>query len=308
MKVLVCGARGFIGRHIAGALRAAGHEVVGTASSNPGPGELQVDFARDTTPAKWLPRLVGIDAVVNAVGVLRDSSRRPMGAIHLLTPMALFAACAQAGVRRVVHVSALGIDGGTTTYAHTKLVTERQLLERSSRGELDGVVLRPSVVYGPGGASSELFDRLSQLPVLPLPAAAVGAKVQPVHVRDLADGVVRLVSEPSSGHGTINVTGPRALTLAAFIGELRAQRGRTPARLWPIPERWTSLSARLGDALPITPWGTQTLALLSIDNTADPGPFRALLGREAMDPSQFIESTNPGAEPAGTPAYPPTSS
>jgi nucleoside-diphosphate-sugar epimerase len=222
--------------------------------------------------------------------------------------MALFAACAQAGVRRVVHVSALGIDGGSTTYAHTKLAAERQLLERSARGELDGVVLRPSVVYGPGGASSQLFDTLSHLPVLPLPAEAVNAKIQPIHVRDLADGVARLVSDPSSGRGTINVTGPRSLTLAGFIGELREHRGRSPARAWALPESWTRLSARLGDALPITPWGTQTLALLSIDNTADSGPFRAVLGREALDPRSFAEVSNPMAHPEEATACPPTSS
>jgi len=308
MKVLVCGARGFIGRHITAALRAAGHEVLGTVSAQPGPGERQVNFARDTTAAAWRPRLAGIDAVVNAVGVLRDSARRPMTAVHLLTPMALFAACAQAGVRRVVHVSALGIDGGSTPYARTKLAAERQLLERSAHGELDGVVLRPSVVYGPGGASSQLFDTLSHLPLLPLPAAAVNAKIQPIHVRELAEGVVRLVSDSSSGCGTIAVAGPRALTLPAFIGELRAQRGRSPARTWALPERWTRLSARLGDALPITPWGTQTLALLSIDNTADPSPFRAVLGREALDPSRFGELSSPMADPEEATACPPTSS
>src|SRR5262249_40968004 len=142
------------------------------------PGELRVDFARDTTPATWLPRLAGIDAVVNAVGVLRDTRQRPMSAVHLLTPMALFAACAQAGVLRVVHVSALGIEGSATTYAHTKLAAERQLMERSERGELDGIVLRPSVVYGPGGAASQLFDKLSRLPRVPLPAAALRTLVQ----------------------------------------------------------------------------------------------------------------------------------
>lgn len=308
MKVLVCGSRGFIGRHIAAALRTAGHEVVGTVSRNPGPGELQVDFARDTSPAVWLPRLNGVDAVVNAVGVLRDSRRRPMTPIHLLTPMALFAACAQAGVRRVVQVSALGIDGGTTAYARTKLVAERQLLERTGRAELDGVVLRPSVVYGLGGASSQLFDMLSRLPVLPLPAAAVRAMIQPIHVRDLAEGVARLVGAPSSGRGTINATGPRSLTLAAFIGELRAQRGRLPARSWALPERWTRLSARVGDALPITPWGTQTLALLSIDNTADPTPFAEVLGRAALDPSQFAARPHAMHEPTEAPACPPASS
>ena len=308
MKVLVCGARGFIGRHVTTALLAAGHQVLGTVSGRPGPGEMQVNFARDTTAAVWLPRLAGIDAVVNAVGVLRDSHRRPMAAVHLLTPMALFAACAQAGVRRVLHVSALGIDGGTTTYAHTKLAAERQLLERSTRGELDGVVLRPSVVYGPGGASSQLFNALSQLPILPLPTAAVATRVQPIHVRDLAEGIARLVGDPSPSCGTIDVAGPRALTLAAFIGELRAQRGRAAARTWALPESWTQLSVRLGDALPITPWGTQALALLSTDNTADAGPFRAVLGRDALDPSRFAEHSNSMAHPEEATACPPTSS
>lgn len=287
MKVLICGARGFVGRHIVAALRAAGHEVVGTVSGHPGPGELRVDFARDTAPAAWLPRLAGIDAVVNAVGVLRDARQCPMTAVHLLTPMALFSACAQAGVRRVVQVSALGIDGGTTTYARTKLVAERQLLQRTERGELDGVVLRPSVVYGPGGASSRLFDMLSRWPVLLLPAAAVRAKVQPIHVRDLAEGVVRLVGGATPYCGGLDVAGPRALTLAGFIGELRLRRGRPLAHAWALPEPCTRWSACLGDLLPVTPWGRQTLALLSVDNTADPAPFRAVLGRALLDPSQF---------------------
>ncbi|WP_374565872.1 NAD-dependent epimerase/dehydratase family protein [Ideonella sp.] len=308
MKVLVCGGRGFIGRHIATALRGAGHEVLATVSGQPGPGELRVDFARDTTAAAWLPRLAGIDAVVNAVGVLRDSPRRPMTAVHLLAPMALFAACAQAGVRPVVHLSALGIDSGTTPYAHTKRAAERQLLERSARGELDGVVLRPSVVYGPGGASSRLFDTLARLPVLPLPSVAASARIQPVHVSDLAEAVVRLLTPAAVRHGSIDATGPRAMTLAAFIGELRAQRGRAPARTCPLPERWTRWSARLGDACPLTPWGTQTLALLSVDNTADPGPFRSLLGREAQDPCRFTAPPHPFAHPPAGSACPPTSS
>lgn len=308
MKVLVCGGRGFIGRHIAAALRSAGHEVLVTVSGKPSPGEVRVDFARDTTAATWLPRLAGIDAVVNAVGVLRDSPRRPMTAVHLLAPMALFAACAQGKVRRVVHLSALGIDSGTTPYAHTKRAAEQQLLERSARGELDGVVLRPSVVYGPGGASSRLFDTLARLPLLPLPAAAVGARIQPVHVSDLAEAVVRLLAPGTVRHGAIDATGPRAMTLAAFIGELRAQRGQAPARTCALPDQWTRWSARLGDGLPLTPWGTQTLALLAVDNTADPGPFRTLLGHEVQDPSRFALLPRAVTHQSAEPACPPTSS
>jgi nucleoside-diphosphate-sugar epimerase len=287
MRILLLGARGFVGRHIRATLNAAGHTVVAGVSSSPGPGELLVDLTRDTTPASWLPRLMDIDAVVNAVGVLRDTRRRPMSNVHLIAPMALFAACAQVRVLRVVHVSALGIDGGTTDYARTKLAAERQLLERSERGELDGVVLRPSVVYGPGGASAQMFDVMSMLPVLPRPAQALATRIQPVHARDLAEGVLRLIDNPSPRFGMINATGPRAMTLAEFIGELRAQRGRLPARTRRLPDRLMRLSARLGDALPITPWGRQTLALLSTDNTADAAPFTSLLGREPLDPSRF---------------------
>jgi len=297
MKVLLCGARGFIGRHIRSALAAAGHSVVAAVSSSPRPSEIQVDFSRDTSPAAWLPRLEGIDAVVNAVGVLRDTRQRPMSAVHLMTPMALFAACAQAGVLRVVQVSALGIEGSPTTYARTKLAAERQLIERSERGELDGIVLRPSVVYGPGGAASQLFDAMSRLPVLPLPAAALRTRIQPIHVRELAEGVVRLIDEPSPRFGTLAAAGPRALTLAEFIGELRAQLGHVPARAWPLPDRLTRASARLGDALPITPWGRQTLALLSTDNVADAAPFQALLRRELLDPSRFHASNPPFPSP-----------
>ncbi|MEK8031352.1 NAD-dependent epimerase/dehydratase family protein [Ideonella sp. DXS29W] len=285
MKVLVCGHRGFIGAHIARALRQAGHEVAGTTSTQPGSGEHLVDFSRDTTPGAWLPRLDGVDAVVNAVGVLRDSARRPMSAVHLLTPMALFTACAQAGVRRVIQISALGIDHGTTPYARTKCAADRHLIERTQAGQLDGLVLRPSVVYGPGGASATLFDRLSLLPWLPLPKAALTSRIQPVHVEDLAAAVVAALSSSAVPKGVLPVVGPQVSSLSAFIQRLRAARGHAPARVMALPERLTIASAAWGDRFPITPWGQQTLALLGTDNTADATPLRDLLGREPRDPA-----------------------
>ena len=117
MHILLTGSTGFIGHTVAAALTRAGHTVHGGVSPRQRtaqPLQIPIDFARDTTPDAWLPRLAGIDAVVNAVGVLRDSSARPIDAVHQHTPVALFNACAQAGVRRVVHISALGIEGSTT--------------------------------------------------------------------------------------------------------------------------------------------------------------------------------------------------
>src|SRR5574343_284391 len=101
MHILLTGATGFIGQTLPAALRAAGHQVHAGVSPRGAQAKLQpdqvpMDFARDTTPEAWLPRLQGMDAVVNAVGVLRDSAARPIDAVHQHTPCALFQACAQA--------------------------------------------------------------------------------------------------------------------------------------------------------------------------------------------------------------------
>ena len=106
MQVLVCGANGFIGAAVCEALVRAGHRVRrGVRTLSGRADEVRVDFAQDQHVEAWLPRLVGVDAVVNAVGTLSSLQLR---AVHSLTPSALFAACARSGVARVVQISALG--------------------------------------------------------------------------------------------------------------------------------------------------------------------------------------------------------
>lgn len=282
MKVLVCGAGGFIGRHIVRRLQAAGHAVQEGNSRN-------MDFGRDVEAAAWLPRLDGIDAVINAVGVLRDSRARPMRAIHHLAPAALYQACAERGVRRVLHVSALGIDGNPTLYARSKLGAEQALEELQQQGRLAATILRPSIVFGRGGASSQLFMNLAQLPVLLLPGAALRAKVQPVAVTDLAEACTALVGR--HGPTRIDCVGPRPLPLADFIASLRAQLGRRPARVLPLPEWLSRASARAGDFIPLQPWCSETLALLQQDNVGDGAAFQQLLAAPPIAPENLVSTT-----------------
>lgn len=283
MNVLVCGASGFIGRHLVRQLQASGH----TVREGRAPG---FDFGRDVEVSAWLPRVQGMDAVINAVGVLRDSRARPMDAVHHLAPAALFAACAQQGVRRVIHVSALGIVGNPTRYASTKLQAEAVLRDLHDRQRLLPTILRPSIVFGSGGASASLFMRLARLPLLVLPDAALRARVQPVAVSNLAEAAVALLDvEQPPLH--LDCVGPQRLTLADLVASLRAQLGSRPARVMALSGALSNLSARCGDYLPFQPWCSEMLALLQQDNVGDALPFSRLLRQPAIAPGDLVATS-----------------
>lgn len=289
MRILVCGGSGFIGRHVVHLLALSGHDpVVRSRRSTPA-----LDYARAATPEAWLPHLAGIDAVVNAVGVLRDSASRPIDALHATAPMALFDACAAAGVRRVVQISALGIEGNATRYASTKRAADEHLLALTAAGHLQGIVVRPSMVFGAGGASSDMFLSLARLPVLLLPGPVQTARVQPVAVRDLAEAVAGLATH-AGRVGVVEVGGPQALPLAALIASLRAQMGHAPARVATLPGWLSRASARAGDWISISPWCSETLALLGSDNVTDPAGLQDLLGRPGIAPSRLLATLHHG--------------
>ena len=113
MNVLLLGADGFLGHHLQIALETAGHTVHrGVHRPVRRADEIAVDYARDVDPGAWRGRLTGVDAVINAVGILREGRGRRFDAIHDQAPRALFVACRTAGVRRVIQVSALCADAG----------------------------------------------------------------------------------------------------------------------------------------------------------------------------------------------------
>jgi nucleoside-diphosphate-sugar epimerase len=291
MNILLCGASGFVGRSIRDALESNGHSVVGAGSRFNTHNQIVVDYAVDTAVDVWLPRLANIDAVINAVGVLRDTRRRPIDAVHTRTPIALFDACATVNIRRVIHISALGIGDSDadnpTRYASTKRAADAHLLALHADGKLNATVLRPSIVFGKGGASSQLFAMLSKLPLLVLPQPVLTAQVQPIAVQDLARGVALLVDQQDAAGGVLECVGESALPLVAFIASLRAEQGRQPERVLALPQWMTALSVRLGDQIPVAPWCSETLALLAKDNVSSSDAFTRVLGNTRLPLDQF---------------------
>ncbi|WP_417488241.1 NAD(P)H-binding protein, partial [Maricaulis sp.] len=149
MRVLIAGASGFIGSHIAAHLGAAGHPVRAAARGveaarrrAPNFAWVGCDFRCDTVD-DWLPRLTDIDVVINCVGVLQDGLGDSSRKAHVDGAAALFKACEQAGVRRVLHISAVGVDEAAgSDYARDKLAGEAALRACN----LDWLILRPSLV------------------------------------------------------------------------------------------------------------------------------------------------------------------
>ncbi|MES2739428.1 MAG: SDR family oxidoreductase [Pseudomonadota bacterium] len=287
MNILLLGATGFIGRHAAPALRQAGHHVIGT--SRPG-----LDFGAMTTEAAWLPMLNGVDAVINCVGIIRERAPGDFALLHRDAPRALFCACERAGVRRVIHISALGsAPRAATAYWRSKGEAEQDLLGRA----LEATVLRPSLVYGADGASSRLFLALATLPLVALPMAH-RSRVQPIDVADLAALLVKLVGMTRPPR-ELAAVGPRALSMAAYLAALRRGMDAGPAVVCELPlplARVAAGMAALHRASPLTPDALTMLAHSADDaNPADPAPVAALLGRAARDPDRFTRPADKAA-------------
>ena len=286
-KVLLCGAHGFIGQALANQLRKQGLEVIAASRS----GQPAINFAAMQRASDWLPHLQGVDMVINAVGSLRDqpgSNGARLEALHHTAPRALFDACAQTGVRRVSQLSALGVDGNDTDYARTKRAADAHLLELTAQGQLDGLVVRPSIVIGARGASTQLFLNLAKLPVLVLPAVMRERLIQPVTAAELAEAMQQLLLSPATG--IVELGGPERLSMAAMIASLRQQAGHAAPMLITLPRFATQASARLGDVVASSPWCSASLTLASHDNCCDPAPMEHWLGRKPTAPAQMLAS------------------
>ena len=287
MVVFVTGANGFIGGAIVDALRAAGHRVI-EARRHRGDARaedtIEVDFTRDFDPATWRPRLAGVDAVVNTVGIIRERGTQTFAALHVRAPSALFAACADAGISRVIHLSALGADERATSAYHLSKLRGDDFLATLP---LSSAIVQPSLVYGVGGESARLFNILATLPLIPLPGSG-SQRIQPIHIDDLVACVIALIDRDRWRTGRIALVGPQPLTLRNYLADLRRALGASRPRFINVPRLWMCAAAALGEAIPGALLDKETLAMLERGNVADVTDTKGLLGTMPQHPTQFI--------------------
>jgi uncharacterized protein YbjT (DUF2867 family) len=294
MRILLTGASGFIGQHLLRALLAQGHHVVAavrtvTASADPHLAFIHADFAQDTEKSTWLARLAGIDAVINTVGIFRESGAQTFARLHTETPRALFAACADApGVQLVIQLSALGADQAAETGYHlSKKAADDYLAALPVRA----YIVQPSLVYGPGGASARVFKALASMPFA-LRLGDAPQLVQPIHIDDLVAAIAGLLEyRLPIGAGkslVVPLVGPQALSFTDYLGALRRAMGMRRLRVLRLPGGLARALARLGRCLPGALLDDDALRMLDRGNTGDPELTARLLGHPPRPVERFI--------------------
>jgi NADH dehydrogenase len=288
MNLLVIGGSGFLGRALCAELiqrSGGGGGRLTVPSRQPQRAKAlamlpTVDLlAADVHDDAQLARLVaGRDAVVNLVGILHGGEADFQRA-HVELPNRIAHACRQAGVRRLVHVSALGAQAGAPSmYLRSKAAGEA-VLQQSG---LDVMLLRPSVMFGEEDRFMNLFAQLQRvLPVLPLGGA--DARFQPVWVQDVAAGiaqaVARALAREAPGVRSYDCAGPKVYTLSQLV-RLAGRWSGHPRPLIALPDGVARLQAGLMEWLPGTPlMSRDNLDSMKVPNVANEAlPGLAALG------------------------------
>ncbi len=291
-NILVIGGSGFIGSRLVNALSLGNHFVtVPTRRRQRARHLVQLPLV-DVVEANIhddasLSRLVaGRDAVVNLVGILQGRRGTPYGPdfarAHVDLPRRIAAACAQHGVRRVVHMSALGADvEGPSMYLRSKGAGEAAL--RAQPG-LDLTVFRPSVVFGPGDNFLNTFASLQRVfPVVPL--AGAGTRFAPVYVADVVTAFFN------------SLVGPHARDTIGQTYELCGPKVYTLAELVRLSGKWARVGGGRGRAVIALPDVLGRLQAMMMELA----PGTPLMSRDNLD-SMKVDSVCSGAMPGFVPA------
>ncbi|MBI3993337.1 MAG: NAD-dependent epimerase/dehydratase family protein [Candidatus Lambdaproteobacteria bacterium] len=271
---MVTGANGFVGRRMCPALLAQGHVVrrglraAPAASASLAPGEQAVVVGDIGPETDWRAALDGVERVLHLAGrahVMRDTAADPAEAFHRVNTLGtqrLMQAAGEAGVRRLVFVSTIHVNGQTSgeqpfreadaphpvgPYAQSKWEAEQIVRDAGARHGLETVVVRPPLVYGPGVKGN--FLRLLSWVArgVPLPLAALAGRRSLVALDNLVDLLACCLSHPAAAGELFLAADGEDLTTPELIRRIAACMGQSP-RLFPFPPAGLALAARLAGA------------------------------------------------------------
>ncbi len=276
-KVLLTGASGFVGSHVLPALLDAGHQVVALCRSEKvgarvqarierGVDRLQVRVGDIENVDSVAAAATGCDAIVHLVAIPRDwSGGRDLDRVNHLGTANVVAAAQRAGVRRFVHLGALGVEERAgLNYASSKARGERVVRESG----LDYTIIKPSLIWGERDGFFNIVAALVRIPAPVVPVPGNGkSRFQPVWAGDVARAIVTVLADAKGSIGrSYELGGPRYWTYAEITREVA--RALNKRRLIiPMPVPLIGLVAGVSEAIRLPfPVATDQLRQLALDN------------------------------------------
>lgn len=292
MRILITGANGFIAREIIARLVTSGHEIIACVHDKlleniPYTRVFKADFSKAILPEFWLHQLKDVDAVINCVGVFQTTKEKIMWNIHYEAPKALFDACALQGIKKIIQISALGIDKVNVPYATSKLALDHYVQSL----DIDSAIIRPSFVYGKGTyGGSSLFRGLAGLPyILPIPSSSKQL-LQPIHMDDLTLIVENALTLP--GKQILCAVGAEQISIKNLLIKIRTWLGFKKAWSFVIPDVFIQLGARIGNYIPNSPLSETGIKMMAVDNIATDIELKNLEQTAHIKPRSFTNGLN----------------
>ncbi|XP_065184238.1 uncharacterized protein LOC135814960 [Sycon ciliatum] len=230
--------------------------------------------------------LTGCDGVINCVGILAEGVRRgSFDNVHHQAAASVAALSKEVGVKRLVHISAIGAsDDSNSSYSRSKAQGEAAVIEQFPRA----TILRPSLVVGRGDGFFSLFDRMARLsPILPLVGGG-HAKFQPVHIDDVAEACIAVLTTGQTQGKTYELGGPDVFTFKELL-KMMLEADRRKRILLPIPMPMAYLQAMVLQYLPGKVLTLDQVRLLQQDNVVSPSAL-SMADLGMVDPLSVSEA------------------
>lgn len=274
--ILVTGAAGFVGRRLVDALAAKGEQVVAldraaAASSNRnGVTFVVADLLK---PESYESALAGVDCVIHLAAVTGKARPDAFRMVNVDATKALIAACERAGVKRLVLMSSIAVTYKARQfypYAESKIAAEA-----AARGsKLDVVIIRPTMILGPGSPIEASLVRLARMPATPVFGDGK-RRIEPVDVEDVVAFIAGVARDAEAAGATVELGGPEAYTMKELLVKLRGKPGSPAFVHVPLGFTRSVLGVVEGPLLPLLPFTAGQLATFANDSIATPHPLVA---------------------------------
>ena len=259
MKNQICtilGGGGFIGRYLVRNLTKKNYRCIistrnsfqkGYLKTQATPGAIELIDWNPNNFSELKEAIKNSDVVINLIGILYETRKQKFYNIHSTIPEVVAKACKESEVKKFIHVSAIGAnDNSKSLYQKSKYSGEVKALNNFNKT----VIIRPSVVCGTEDNFTNLFSKLSFLPVIPL--VGINYKFQPVLVNDVADAIVRAIETKNNENKIYEIGGPKIISFGDMVKSILKTINKKRFVV-PMPMPIAKIQSTITDLLPFPP-------------------------------------------------------